>query len=757
MVRLIGYTDPFSARAGERVDFMVSASGAYEARIVRLIHGDHDPRGPGLKVEPCAIALEGGARHAGREQPLRTGSYVEVDDPSGTLAALDSFTLHVLVYATTPSKGPQGLMTCWAREAGAGYGLFLGADGDVELRLGERRLGTGRALQPGRWYAATGRYDAETGVATVDQAPLVAWSSDTQAVHGGTYAGAAPRGAAPRAPAGTAFVLAGAYRALELCFNGKLEAPIVAAAALTDAELRELGAALTSSVRGLVAAWDLGGDHASTVARDDGPRGLHGRVVNAPTRAVTGARWSGEELNFRSAPEQYAAMHFHDDDLADASWSPDFALVIPEAMRSGFYAAHLLADDGAEDWVPFVVSATKTAARADVVLLAPTLSYLAYANEHMVADPERCARSGIAYEEYLASATDYERRLFRYIVDNRLHSTYDAHTDGTGVCYASSRRPLANVRPSYNKPSQHFRIPHQLGADLYLVDWLEGRGIEYDVVSDHVLHEEGVEVLAPYRVVMTGTHPEYTSEPMLVALEQHVEGGGRLMYMGGNGFYWVTSVDPSRPHLIEIRRGEAGTRTWNALPGENHHSTTGEPGGIWRSRGRPPQRLVAIGFTAQGTDQGRPYRRSPASHHPDAAFIFEGIDDELIGDFGIYMEAAGGWEVDRYDTDLGSPFHALVLATATGFSDTYQHAIEEVLDGMNPTEGGTVSPLVRADLVYCAFASGGAVLSTGSITWAGSLSHDGYRNNVSRLTENVLRAFAAVDELPGQPRQEQTG
>ena len=26
------------------------------------------------------------------------------------------------------------------------------------------------------------------------------------------------------------------------------------------------------------------------------------------------------------------------------------------------------------------------------------------------------------------------------------------------------------------------------------------------------------------------------------------------MYLGGNGFYWVTAVDPEGPHMIEIRR-----------------------------------------------------------------------------------------------------------------------------------------------------------------------------------------------------------
>jgi N,N-dimethylformamidase len=43
----------------------------------------------------------------------------------------------------------------------------------------------------------------------------------------------------------------------------------------------------------------------------------------------------------------------------------------------------------------------------------------------------------------------------------------------------------------------------------------------------------------------------------------------------------------------------------------------------------------------------------------------------------------------------------------------------------------------------------GAVFSVGSITCCGCLSHNGYRNNVSQITENVLRAFAA-DKDSGQ-------
>ena len=56
--------------------------------------------------------------------------------------------------------------------------------------------------------------------------------------------------------------------------------------------------------------------------------------------------------------------------------------------------------------------------------------------------------------------------------------------------------------------------------------------------------------------------------------------------------------------------------------------------------------------------------------------------------------------------------------------------------------------MVRADIVYFTTQKGGAVFSTSSISWCGSLSHDGYDNNVSRMMENVLNRFADEAPLP---------
>jgi N,N-dimethylformamidase len=135
----------------------------------------------------------------------------------------------------------------------------------------------------------------------------------------------------------------------------------------------------------------------------------------------------------------------------------------------------------------------------------------------------------------------------------------------------------------------------------------------------------------------------------------------------------------------------------------------------------------------------------PGSFDPRAAFIFEGIGaDEIIGDFPsmVLGEGAAGSELDRVDYALGSPPHTLILAESYGHSDAYHHVVEE-LNTSDSRQGGTQNRLVHAHLAYLEYPNGGAVFSTGSIAWSGSLSYNNYTNNVSRITENVLRRFSS--------------
>jgi len=208
-------------------------------------------------------------------------------------------------------------------------------------------------------------------------------------------------------------------------------------------------------------------------------------------------------------------------------------------------------------------------------------------------------------------------------------------------------------------------------------------------------------------------------------------------------------MDPTGT-FVELRRRD-GTEAWQGAPGEGHHSITGEPGGLWRFRGRAPQWLVGVGFTAQGFDRNSPYQRMPGSFDPRVSFIFDGIgDNELIGNHpSLVLEFGGaGSELDRVDYALGSPPHTLILASSFGHSDAYQQVVEEV-NTSNSEQGGTVNTLVKADMAYVEYPNGGAVFSTSSIAWGGSLSFNDYTNNVSRITENVLRRFAADEPLPG--------
>jgi hypothetical protein len=56
--------------------------------------------------------------------------------------------------------------------------------------------------------------------------------------------------------------------------------------------------------------------------------------------------------------------------------------------------------------------------------------------------------------------------------------------------------------------------------------------------------------------------------------------------------------------------------------------------------------------------------------------------------------------------------------------------------------GGARNPRVRADMTLFPTGSG-AVFSTGSIAFAGSLAWNGYENAISRILANVVDRFAS--------------
>jgi N,N-dimethylformamidase len=105
------------------------------------------------------------------------------------------------------------------------------------------------------------------------------------------------------------------------------------------------------------------------------------------------------------------------------------------------------------------------------------------------------------------------------------------------------------------------------------------------------------------------------------------------------------------------------------------------------------------------------------------------------------MGGAAGLELDAVDPALGTPGQAIVLASSEGHSDDMLEARENF--GMTlAAPGGARNPRVRADLTLLPLGTG-AVFSTGSIAFAGSLAHGGYDNAISRILGNVVDRFAS--------------
>jgi N,N-dimethylformamidase len=79
MVKSItGYSDKISVQAGETIRFMVSCEqpGPYRAELVRVVCGDLNPNGPGIKLPAVDCPING--TYEGRHQAIHNGSYVFV-------------------------------------------------------------------------------------------------------------------------------------------------------------------------------------------------------------------------------------------------------------------------------------------------------------------------------------------------------------------------------------------------------------------------------------------------------------------------------------------------------------------------------------------------------------------------------------------------------------------------------------------------------------------------------------------------------
>ena len=743
MMPLAAYTDRLSVRPGESISIhAANATGQpVTARIVRVISADPNPGGPGIQTQAVEAQLECVSQPAPERVPI--GSFGQVDSV-GRCFDGQFFTLFCRIFPTVHSGTEQALLS--RIDGQNGFSLYLDQHGGLQAKIGTSNGFEGtptlKPLPLRRWHAVWLICDVANGLLRIGHAPL---GDPMSANQGACWAESTPTTIGVTAPSVPLLIAAQGPSEATAHFTGKLEAPVVFDRALVENEIDQLLA--RNPPAGAVAGWDFAIDVSSSRIVDTGPHAMHGRLRNSPARGMTGSNWTGKEMSYRHAPHEYGAIHFHRDDIDDCEWPVCFVWTVPPNARSAVYAWVLEAGDAVEN-VPFHIVPPRGARQAGIAVLASTFTYTIYGN-HLRADWAASEQWRQQWRDQSASWGGYPA----YPGEHREYglSTYNAHLDGSGISIASWHRPMLTMRVGYvtypGEPERASGLRH-FPADTHLISWLEAKGYDYDVITDWELHHEGVDVLQGYPVVLTGSHPEYHTSNTLDALVNYRDQGGRLGYLGGNGFYWKVALSPEKDGVIEIRRGEGGIRAWAAEPGEYYNQFDGEYGGLWRRNGRPPQNLCGVGFTAQGHFSGSYYRKRAEARDARVAWMFEGMAEDIIGDHGFSGHGAAGFELDRADHLLGTPVHALVVASSENHPPETPWVVvpEELLTHLTTWSGESPQDLIRADMTFFEAPLGGAVFSTGSITFCGSLVTNGFDNDVSTLLDNVVRRF--LDPTP---------
>ena len=760
-IKLFGYTNKLSVKPGENIDFHVSADGtnSADAQLVRIIHGDEHPNGPGYMDEEIESDLNG--KWDVKKQFTQLGSFLRVNDPNNLLAIDGDFTVFGYINPSTPNTGAHQWLFCrWDNKTNKGYGIGINKDGYLELVVGDGKevdyLVSELPLVKKVWYFVGATFNYKTGEATLYQEGVVnRYNSLLGKVVPYDYRSHTKttfRFKQVNDPQ-TPFIIAGAIDDHEIrgkfvsgTYAGKIDRHGVCNKVLSKEELDKICLGELPDKNSLVAYWDTTEGHTENGIGNDvidvGPNKLNSTGFNHPVRCMTGWNWSGKNDCFRLSPKEYGGIDFHPDAITDAGWDVAKTFTLPENLKSGVYAFRLRAGSGkglGEEYIVFFVRAKNP--KAKICFLVPTASYLAYANEKLSFEAQ------IIQPMTGQPPTITDIDVEQYKNPEFGLSTYDSFADGAGVCFTSYKRPILNMRPKYR--TSGMGITWQLPADLSIIGWLEHHYKDaYEIVTDEDLHKEGLDAIKPYNCVISGTHPEYTSEKMLDAMEDFVADGGRFIYMGGNGFYWVVGFYDDQPWCMEVRKLDAGMRAWAAKPGEYYMQTTGERGGLWRMRGRAPQKFSGVGFIAEGFDTAEPYRKMPDAWHRTVSWITEGVEGEIFGDHGLAYGGAAGIELDRYDLSLGTPPHTKIVASSGGHSDNYVLVTEELLYAYAGLVG-SLDYRIRADMTYFTAPNDGAVFCTGSIGYGQALPSNNFSNSASTVLKNVVDAFAKEGKLPG--------
>ena len=704
-IPLIGYCDRLSVRPNEEISFKVSSEckSDFSASLYRSFSSDPNPNGHGIQEEK-ADNFFSQKSFKSIKQDYCPGSYA-ISSTKLNIDIKNSFKINIGFFGTLENKEKQTLFEV------DGLRIYINENYKLSLNFYGQNLSLPKKILIRNWYKVELEFNALKKSITLSQSDINKKISDikNQIIIEKT----------PERICGEALLAASSQESnISNFFNGKIENPTVFIKNNQN-KFEEL------------VNWELSNSISTSTIKDLSKNKINLKIINFPTRGVTGSKWDGSEMSWKHCPEHYAAIHFHEDDIYDFEWKTSFTFKIPKEMPSGIYVMRISCEKY-EDNIPFFVCPPKKHTNSDLCVVIPTFTYSVYGNHARPDYNENWQEKIKKWNAYPHNPSNFKSYGL---------STYNFHSDGSGICHASYLRPLLNLKVGYLtfgasdcSGLRHFQ------ADSHLISWLKNKDINFDILTDEEVHNEKYEVLKNYKTIMTTTHPEYHTKETLTAYHEYTDKGGNLVYLGGNGFYWKICLHEENSKIIEIRRAEDGIRAWASEPGEYYNAFDGSYGGLWRRNGIPPQKLTGVGFSAQGQFTGSYYLRK--NYDKEFDWVFKGINENKIGNFGFSGGGAAGFELDRADSMLGTPDNCKILASSEGHDSDYVLVPEEHLTHLTTVPGEPLKSLLRADMVYFENSNGGKVFSTGSITFCGSLPYNSFKNNISTLLGNILNNFS---------------
>lgn len=249
-----------------------------------------------------------------------------------------------------------------------------------------------------------------------------------------------------------------------------------------------------------------------------------------------------------------------------------------------------------------------------------------------------------------------------------------------------SNEICAYITQKYKKYKSHCFF-----GEMYLLEWLYNKNIEYDLICDRDLHDNYD--IKQYKIFMMNCHPEYWTTNMIENVHTNAQ---NVISLAGNCIFREVEYNGHQMKKISVYG-------WGRC-----FPVTGSY------------------YTDKGYDTYAPFKLYfDKKKDPFFSWIFDGIEDEIIG-----LECRNNENNEK--KGKGCSGHETDKIIYTKLSN--KHIIGR---GMNKNGSG-------GDILYFIYENKEKtiyrhIFSTGSVVFAGSLSVD---KNIERMVSNVIDKFS---------------